>query len=48
MQNPIVSEECRKRGICAEVENYPTELAKRLIREVRILNKPLTKQQQVT
>ncbi|XP_045446784.1 neurotrophin 1-like [Melitaea cinxia] len=32
---PMVSEECRKRGICAEVENYPTELAKRLIRELR-------------
>ncbi|CAH2098545.1 unnamed protein product [Euphydryas editha] len=35
MLSPVVSEECRKRGICTTVENYPTELAKRLIQELK-------------
>ncbi|CAH0729197.1 unnamed protein product, partial [Brenthis ino] len=31
-------EECKKYGICANVENYPTELARKLIAELKAQN----------
>lgn len=31
---PIVSSECMNLGLCETVENYPTDLARKLIQEV--------------